>query len=183
MKGTKRYQIGVIGPAGPEEYKAGKKPAKKVYKMSERVGKLLAEAGAIVVTGGKSGVMESAARGAKERGGLTVGVVKGAQRFTSNAFTDIEVVSGMAADGFDEFLVVAMCDALIVLGGGAGTLEEIVIAYRNKKPIIAIEGTGGWAKKVAGTFLDERKRVRVQTARDADDAVRKVLRSLRSRTK
>jgi len=66
-------------------------------------------------------VMEAAARGAKRSGGVTVGVIKGEDRYKSNDFTDVEVVSGMSADGFDEFLIVAMCDGLIALGGGAGT--------------------------------------------------------------
>lgn len=172
----KRFQIGVIGPAGPEEY-PGRKPSKKVYAWAEKIGVLLAQADAIVVTGGKTGVMESAARGAKKAGGTTVGVVKGAKRFTSNAFTDIEVVSGMIADGFDEFLIVAMCDALIVLGGGAGTLEEIAIAYRNKKPVIALLGTGGWASKIQGSYLDDRKKIKILTAATPVEAVRKALKA------
>ena len=167
----KKLQIGVIGFAGPEEYPKNAVPPARIYTAAEAVGFLLAKKGAIVITGGKSGVMESAAKGARKAGGITVGVVKGRTRFLSNAFTDIEVLTGAAADGFDEFALVTMCDAFIVIGGGAGTLEEIAIAYRNGKPIVALENTGGWAEALAGTFLDDRKRIKISTAKDPKDAV------------
>ena len=175
MKGTKKLQIGVIGYAGEEEYPKAKASKKSIYKIAERVGFLLAKKGAIVVTGGKSGVMEFAARGARKANGITIGVIKGSKRFGSNDFTEVEILSGMAADGFDEFILVTMCDAFITIGGGAGTLEEIVIAYRNKKPIIALENTGGWADKTIEQYLDERKTVKVVSAKTPEEAVRKVM--------
>lgn len=174
-KQNKKMQIGVIGYAGREEYPKNNVPPQRVYKAAERVGFLLARSGAIVVTGGKSGVMESATRGAKKAGGITVGVIKGNERFLSNKFTDVEILTGMTADGFDEFMLVTMSDALITIGGGAGTLEEITIAYRNNKPIIALENTGGWANKIAGTYLDERKKVRIIPASTPEDAVKMAL--------
>ena len=125
--------------------------------------------------GGKGGIMESAAIGAKKANGMTVGVIKGSQRFRSNNFTDVEIISGMAADGFDEFLLVNMCDVLITIGGGAGTLEEIVIAYRNKKPIIALKKTGGWADKTIPEYLDERETVKVCAVKSPEEAVEKAM--------
>ena len=113
MNTTKKLQIGVIGYAGIEEYPKEKAPQENIYKAAERVGFLLAEKGAIVVTGGKGGVMESAAIGAKKANGITVGIIKGSQRFRSNNFTDVEILTGMVADGFDEFMLVTMCDVLI----------------------------------------------------------------------
>jgi uncharacterized protein (TIGR00725 family) len=175
----RKLQIGVIGYAGPQEYPKGKAPKRGVYKIAEEVGSRLAKQGAIVITGGKSGVMEAAARGAQKLGGITLGVVKGNKRFLSNRFTDVEVLTGMAADGFDEFVLVTMCDVFIVIGGGAGTLEEIAIAYRNKKPIIAIGDTGGWADKLMGTFLDERETGLILVAKNAKDAVSQALRLAR----
>jgi uncharacterized protein (TIGR00725 family) len=120
--------------------------------------------------------MEFAARGARQAHGITVGVIKGSQRFCSNDFTEVEILSGMVADGFDEFLLVNMCDALITIGGGEGTLEEIVIAYRNKKPIVALEKMGGWADKTMETFLDERETVKVESAKTPEEAVEKAIR-------
>lgn len=172
---NKKIQIGVIGYAGLEEYAKDKKPERGIYEIAEKVGFLLGKAGAIVVTGGKSGIMESAARGAKDAGGTTIGVIKGNQRFTSNEYTDVEVLSGMSVDGFDELLLVNMCDALIIVGGGAGTLEEIAIAYRNKKPMVAIRGTGGWADKTADTYLDERESVKICAVATPEEAVERAI--------
>jgi uncharacterized protein (TIGR00725 family) len=175
----KRYQIGIVGSAGNDDYNGAQGASNDMMFEAEKIGCLLAKNNAIVVTGGKSGIMEAGARGAKKAGGQTVGVVKGKKRFTSNNFTDIEVISGMEADGFDEFLLVNMCDALIVIGGGAGTLEEITIAYRNKKPIVALNSQAGWAKKLAGKFLDNRNTVKIETANNAEEAVRKTIQLLR----
>ena len=175
MNKKKKLQIGVIGPAGPDLYPEGKAPDPRVYQVAEEVGCLLAQAGVTVVTGGKSGIMESAAKGAKSAGGITAGVVIGGKRFTSNPYTDVEILSGMAADGLDELLVVLMCDGLILLGGGAGTLEEIAIAYRNGKPIVAVADTGGWADKLGGTYLDEREKVKIEVETTPAKAVAKIL--------
>ncbi len=175
MKSLKKLQIGVIGYAGIEEYSKIKAPKQEIYKMAEQVGFLLAQKGVIVITGGKGGVMESAALGAKNANGTTIGIVKGRQRFTSNDFIDIEVLTGMAADGFDEFMLVMMCDAVITIGGGAGTLEEIAIAYRNKKPIIALEKTGGWADKTILDCLDERETIKVVATKTPQEAVQKAI--------
>lgn len=174
----KKYQIGIIGSAGNDDYNGAQGASDNMMAEAEKIGRLLAENNAIVVTGGKSGIMEAGAKGAKKAGGQTVGVVKGIKRFTSNNFTDIEVISGMEADGFDELLLVNMCDALIVIGGGAGTLEEITIAYRNKKPIIALTTQSGWAKELAGKFLDNRNTVKIEMASSAEEAVDKALKLL-----
>jgi hypothetical protein len=178
MNQKKRLQIGVIGYAGAEEYPTEQAPAARIYDMAEEAGYLLARAGATVVTGGKSGIMDRAAAGAKRGGGITVGVIKGGRRFQSNAGTDVEILSGMAADGMDELLLVLMCDGFIVVGGGAGTLEELSIAYRNNKPIVAIAQSGGWADITAGTFLDERSRVKIEVAQTPEEAVSLILSKL-----
>lgn len=175
----KKLQIAVIGSAGKSDYKKGGWATKRMEACAYELGKLIAEKGATVVTGGKDGIMEAAAQGAKENGGLTVGVVKGKKRGTSNGYTDVEVVSGMEADGMDELLITLMADGLIVVGGGAGTLQEIALAYRNNKPVVVLPTYGGWAKKVAGTYLDERKRVRVEIAKDPKEAVRKLFKVLK----
>ncbi len=175
----KKLQIAVIGSAGKTDYKTRGWASSSMEQWAREIGQGLAAAGAIVVTGGKDGIMEAAALGAKEKGGTTVGVVKGKKRNTSNQYTDVEVVTGMKADGMDELLLMLMSDAFIIIGGGAGTLQEITLAYRNNKPVIALTGSGGWADKVAGTYLDARKRLRVQGARTPTEAVRKALKLAR----
>ncbi len=171
---TKKIQIGIIGSAGNDDYENGTGADKKMMLEAEKLGKLLAENNAVVVTGGKSGIMEAAARGAKKAFGTTIGVISGGERFTSNNFTDIEILSGMTVEGFDEFLLVNMCDGFIIVGGGAGTLGEISIAYRNSKPLVALANTGGWAEKLAGTYLDSRKRVKIRKADNTNEAIKKL---------
>jgi uncharacterized protein (TIGR00725 family) len=173
---NKTLQISVIGSAGAEEYPQNQGTKLENLILAEEVGKLLAKNGCTVINGGKGGIMEAASRGAKEAGGRTVGIISGTKRLQSNNFTDIEVLTGSNAAGLDEFLLVLMSDALIVIGGGAGTLEEITIAYRNKKPIIAINNTNGWADSLAGKFLDERKTIKIEEAENAKNAVAKAIR-------
>lgn len=172
----KKYQVAVIGPAGPEEYLKKRKPEPCVYEHAFTIGKALAEANCVVVTGGKSGIMCTAAQGAKTiPGSVTVGVVKGNRRHVANEFIDVEMVSGAQADGLDEYQIVTMCDGIILLGGGAGTLQEIAIAYRQCKPIVALVGTGGWADKLAATYLDERERILIESTRSPETAVTMLL--------
>jgi len=167
----KKLQIGIIGYAGYEEYKQNK-PDKSLYKIARTIGALIAKKNAFLICGGKGGIMEEAARGAKENGGTTVGVVSGNVRGTSNRYIDVEVVSGMTNCG-EENLIVSMSDAIIAVGGGAGTLQEIALAYRNNKPLVLIKGFGGWSDKV-GEFLDERKTNRFEIAMTAEEALKKL---------
>lgn len=172
---NRKLQIAVIGSAAQGEYgsKGGASP--RMEKAAEKIGFLLAKRGVIVVTGGKGGIMEAAARGAKRAGGTTVGIVKGNQRNVANSFTDVEVITGMKADGLDELFLVLMSDSLVVLGGGAGTLQEIAIAYRNKKPIIVLDRMNGWGDKLAGKFVDERRSVKLVRVKTPEAAVTKAV--------
>ncbi|MBU6323521.1 LOG family protein [Patescibacteria group bacterium] len=179
MKTKKKSQIAVIGSAGKSDYKKRGAASARMEALAEAVGAGLAQAGAIVVTGGKDGIMEAAAKGAKDAGGCTVGVVKGPARGTSNRFTDVEVVSGMEASGMDELLIAFMSDALIAIGGGAGTLQEIAIAYRNAKPVVVLDTADGWGKRVPA-YLDLRRTVRIRRAKTPSEAVRLALRLARS---
>lgn len=171
----KKLQIGVLGWAGSEEYPTGTGPTKRELQIAEMVGALLAKEGAMIVTGGKGGVMEYATRGAKKEGGVTIGVITG-PRGTSNDWTDIEIVTGVKVAGYDEVLIPLMCDAVIVIGGGAGTLQEICVCYRNKVPIIVITETAGWVSKLAETiYLDERKTIPITSAKTAEEAVERAI--------
>lgn len=175
---NKKFQIGIIGSAGSEEYPKNGTPSPKIFEIAYQLGKLVAKNNAILITGGKGGIMESAAKGAKENGGTTVGVVQGSQRLTSNEFTDIEVVSGMTATG-EETILILMCDGLIGVGGGAGTLQELSIAYRNQKPVVLISSQNGWSKSLAGKYLDSRKRVKFKSATTPEKAVKILLKLIK----
>ncbi len=122
--------IGVIG-AGSCDSATGE--------IARSVGALIAERGAALVCGGLGGVMEAAARGAREKGGLTIGVTPGDSRDDVNPYIDIPVVTGMGHAR--NVIVVHTAQALIAVSGGSGTLSEIAIALKTGKPVVAI---GKW---------------------------------------
>lgn len=172
----KKLQIGIIGSAGPEEY-PNKKPDKKACKFAYEIGKIVASKKAVLICGGKGGIMKEACKGAKENAGITIGIVSGNKRRTANKYVDVEIVSG-SINGSEEGLIISASDGLIAIGGGAGTLQEIALAYRNNKPLVAIKGIRGWADKVSDTFLDERKTAKIESAINPKTAVSLLLKKI-----
>lgn len=100
------------------------------------VGRALADAGAVVITGGRTGVMEAACRGAWEAGGLTVGILPGGQAEEANPWVTLPIATGMG-DGRN-ILVVRSADAVIAIGGGWGTLSEVALARKLEIPVILL---------------------------------------------
>jgi len=91
------------------------------------VGRLLAEQEAVLLCGGLGGVMEAAARGAKQARGLTVGILPGSDRADANPFIDVPLATGMGE--MRNALIVRAAQAVIAIGGGWGTLSEIALAH------------------------------------------------------
>jgi uncharacterized protein (TIGR00725 family) len=105
---------------------------------AEQVGRLLAERGCTVVTGGLGEVMAAAHRGAKAAGGTTVAILPGEDRGEANPWADHVVVTGI---GHARNLAVAASgDAVIAVGGSWGTLAEMAFARRLGRPVVALEG-------------------------------------------
>jgi hypothetical protein len=118
-------QVAVIGSGREHEARA------------EEVGRLLAERGCTVVTGGLGEVMEAAARGAKSAGGTTIGVLPGQSRYDANEWIDHAVVTGVGHAR--NLAVVASGDAVIAVGGKWGTLAEIGFAHVLGRPVVILE--------------------------------------------
>jgi hypothetical protein len=108
---------------------------------AEEVGRLLAERGCVVVTGGRGEVMAAASRGAKSAGGTTIGILPGTDRSDANEWVDHVVVTGLGH--MRNFAVAASADAVIAVGGRWGTLSEIAFAKLLGRPIVILEP--GWA--------------------------------------
>jgi uncharacterized protein (TIGR00725 family) len=141
----------------------------RAYDAAYRVGMAIAKKGAILVNGGLGGVMEAASKGASEAGGLVIGIIPPDDAGKANRFCSVVIPSGF---GFARnFLVVNSADAVIIVGGGAGTLTEAAAAYGKGKPLIAVKGTGGVADEWAGRYFDERKTLRVSGASTPERAV------------
>lgn len=167
---NRKLQIGVMGSAADLDY------TDEVSKLAERVGELLAQRGVIVVYGAEKdydSLSTAAARGAKRKGGTTVGVTygKGMDIWDKEGNTDVIVVTGLERGGGREFVLVNSCDAIIAISGGSGTLTELAIAYQSNIPMVALTGVGGWSDKLAGQFIDARERRRVLAAATPEEAV------------
>ncbi len=112
---------------------------------ASEVGRLLAERGAVVVCGGLGGAMEAACRGAKGAGGVTVGVLPGADRSVANRWVDVAVATGLGEAR--NAVVVRTADAVIAVAGAYGTLSEIALALAAGTPVI---GLGTWQLSRSG---------------------------------
>ncbi|ANB59850.1 TIGR00725 family protein [Anoxybacteroides amylolyticum] len=160
-------RIAVIGQSGdiPED----------VRKMAEAVGAEIAKRKAVLLTGGGSGVMEAASKGAKEAGGLVIGILAGDRTDVANDYLDVPITTGLHFD-FRSLILVHSSDALIMIRGGNGTLGELSAAYMNRKPVVILETTGGWATKIKevayeGGYLDERRTIEIAFCDSAEAAV------------
>lgn len=122
--------IAVIGPSTDFT------PA--ILAAAAEVGAGLAAAGAVVLSGGGTGVMEAASRGAREAGGQCVGILPGVDRGEGNPHLTLGLATGLGE--MRNALLVRCSDVLIAVGGSWGTLSEVALAVRQDKPVIALNG-------------------------------------------
>lgn len=125
------YQVAVCGPRECTEPETS---------HAVRVGQLLAEAGAVVLCGGGTGVMAAVAAGARSRGGLVVGIWPGDSRDGAVADLSVTIVTNMGEAR--NAILAWSADAVIVVGGSWGTLSELALAKRRGDvPVVSL---GGW---------------------------------------
>jgi uncharacterized protein (TIGR00725 family) len=134
--------------------------------VAEEAGAAVAEARCGLVCGGLGGVMEAACRGARSRGGLTVGLLPGLDRDEANGWVVAAVPTGLGEAR--NALVVRAADALVAIGGGWGTLSEIALALKTGIPVV---GVGTWEPAIDGTPVEG-----VVVASSAGEAVAEALR-------
>jgi uncharacterized protein (TIGR00725 family) len=124
---ARKRQIAVIGKGTPDE---------EVTSLAEDVGHRLAEAGAVVVCGGLTGVMEGVARGASAAGGTVIGIVPSSSREQANHYCTHVVATGIGHAR--NLAVVSSGDAVIAIGGEWGTLSEIAFARELGRRVVAL---------------------------------------------
>jgi uncharacterized protein (TIGR00725 family) len=112
--------------------------------LAGEVGRLLAERGCTLVCGGLGGAMAAACRGAKEAGGVTIGIIPGYDDRAANPWVDHVVCTGLGQAR--NTVVAATGQALIAVGGGWGTLSEIALGLRLGRPVVLL---GGWSEVFA----------------------------------
>lgn len=112
----------------------------RIYNLAREVGACIARAGAILVCGGTSGVMEAAAGGAKSAGGITIGILPGASEDDANPYIDIPIITDLG--NARNVINVLSSHAIIAVAGAYGTLSEIALALKCGKPVIGLETWG-----------------------------------------
>jgi uncharacterized protein (TIGR00725 family) len=154
-------QISVIGSGQGED---------EILRDAEEVGRRLAEAGAVLVCGGRTGVMEAASKGAAEAGGTVVGILPTLSPDDANPHVTVAVATGIGEAR--NLAVVASGAAVIAVGGEWGTLSEIAYARKLGRPVVAIQS---WAlRNRSGTDLG------IMEAGSVEEAVSTALDAVRS---
>jgi uncharacterized protein (TIGR00725 family) len=115
----------------------GGKASPEDCKRAYRLGELIAKKGWMLLNGGrKAGIMHASAKGAKNQGGITVGILPDDSCDTASEFIDIPILTGMG--NARNCINVLSSDVVVACPGGAGTLSEIALALKNKKPVILL---------------------------------------------
>ena len=170
---NRKLQIGVMGSAADLNY------SKQLEEIALAIGGDVAKSSKVLFYGAEKdydSLSTAAARGARKYNGTTVGVTygKGKDIWDTESTTDIIICSGLERGGGREFVLVNSCDGIIAISGGSGTMTEMLIAYQLNIPIVVVEGTGGWADKMAGQPFDQRNRMIAEPA-TAETAVEKII--------
>ena len=142
-------------------------------KAAYDVGVEIAKSGSALITGGLGGIMTAASHGAKDAGGLTIGIIPQADASEANEYCDIVIPTGM---GFTrDFLNALAADGVVIVGGGSGTLSEVCASYMSKKPMVAIRNLNGPISKYIDGYIDHRENVKIVGVDSAQEAVQKIL--------
>ncbi len=125
------HHIGVIG-AGT--------CTKDCYSLAREVGFQIGKKGWLLVCGGLGGVMEAAAKGCSEAGGMTVALLPGLDKTLANPYIQVPVPTGLGEGR--NLLVVRASEVLIAISGGYGTLSEMALALKAEKPVVGLDTWG-----------------------------------------
>lgn len=161
-----------LRPQWSSQYRRGMDPRKQIYlavvglgtvrpdiySLAVAVGREAALRGWLVMTGGLSGVMEAAAKGAREAGGFTFGILPGGDRAAANPYIDVAIAT--STHHARNAIIAQTADALIAVDGEYGTLSEVALGLKLGKPVVGLKTE--WA--IPGLIL----------ATDPSDAVERV---------
>ena len=149
--------VAVVGPSAPD--------SPETTDNARLAGRLLAERGYVVVTGGLGGVMAAAAEGAAAVGGTAVAILPGTSRADATPGHTIAIPTGMGE--MRNALLVRSVDAVLAIGGAWGTLSEIALAARTGVPVVAVDSWDlpGPEVQACGTVAEAVERVARRLAR------------------
>ncbi len=140
--------------------------------IAEEVGIEIAKHDAILVCGGRGGIMEAACKGAKKHNGMTIGILP-FSKDEANKYIDVALPTHLGH--WRNFLVVNSADAVIGIHGRWGTLNELSAAIILGKPTVVIQGTGGCADLLSEEIVVEKLEVTPHVVTSAKEAVEKAL--------
>lgn len=144
--------------------------------FAEAVGRVIGRNGWALLSGGRDGVMAAASKGCREAGGFVVGILPTPDDSSGNTHCHVLLPTGL---GWTRNSLTPLAgDAVIAIGGRAGTLTEIAFAWSFGKPILAATGLGGWSERLAGEAIDDRRQDRllpVASADEVESALRRLL--------
>jgi len=114
----------------------GHKAEEETSKIAFAVGKIIAKNNCILICGGKGGVMEAAAKGAKQNKGTTIGILPGTEKEEANDFIDIAIPTALSSAR--NAVIARACDLAIAINGSYGTLSEIALCLAMNKKVLGI---------------------------------------------
>jgi hypothetical protein len=109
-------------------------------RLADEVGRGIARAGAVLLTGGRTGVMAAASAGARAAGGLVVGVLPGRDAAESPPDPAVEIALFTGLGQARNQVLVLSAAAVIAIGGAWGTLSEIALALKHGIPVVTLAG-------------------------------------------
>lgn len=145
-------EVKIIGVIGPNRQSC----TDEIYKFGLELGKYLVDSGYTIVNGGKEGLMEAVFKGAHNSDnyscGRTIAIIPEDDGRFANKYSDIVIPTGQGVGR--NLMIVNTADVVIAVGGGAGTLSELALAWQKYKHVLCHTGFGGWSEKLANETLD-----------------------------
>lgn len=162
----------------------------ETMEKAEKIGEAIAKAGAVLVTGATTGIPSAATKGAKKAGGMSIGFSPASSRIDHikryrlpTKYIDLTVYTGFGYSGRN-LILTRSADAVIIICGRIGTLNEFTVAFENKKPIGILEDSGGVADEIEEiTRIAHKHECRVLYEKDPEKLVKSLIEDLKQKYK
>lgn len=165
MVNIRKIIIGVMG--------GGKILNSKDYEAAYHLGALIAKEGWILLNGGRgSGIMEASARGAKENGGLTIGILPVTDPDWASEYIDIPILTGIGLAR--NYINVLTSEVVVALPGRTGTISEVALALNIGKKVISLNFDLG---SLFEKYKEDKQLIYAKSPEEVIDLIKKLLKS------
>lgn len=172
MSTNRLIQITVIGESETTE---------ENKKLAYELGRLIARRKLVLICGGRTGVMEMVCKGAMDENpnSIRIAILPSEFKEEANPYCNIVIPTGI---GFARNVINVLAgDGIIAIGGRAGTLSELAFAWVYGKPIVVLEGSGGWSNTLANKKIDDRRPDKIYAVRKPEEALDLLLKLIHNR--